>query len=256
MSTRSPLAHVRVVLVRPRRAGNVGAAARAMANIGLRDLVLVAPRLDKRDPVTWIAHGAEDLVASMRTVETLAEALEGTTTAVATTARVRRWRSWPLLDPAGAGEVVAAASAAAPAALVFGPEDKGLSNDDLALCTHLARVDTDPRQRSLNLAQAVLLLCYEVRRHALLARPRRTRVPADAAQVDGTLEQLAAVLERVGFFRGRNRTQVLSTARQILTRTELTREEIGFLRGSLRKLGWGLDHPERVPTVGEHEGEE
>jgi tRNA/rRNA methyltransferase len=255
MPRSSPLAHVRVVLVRTRRQANVGAAARAMANMGLRELILVQPAFDKRAPVRWIAHGAEDLVDGMQTVNSLAEALEGTSTAVATTARRRRWRSWPLLDPPLAGAQLATATAEAPAALVFGPEDKGLSNDDLALCTHLARIDADPGQPSLNLAQAVLLFGYEARCHARGPRPRRTRIPADAGQVDGTLEQLAAVLERVGFFRGRNRTQVLATARQILTRTSLTREEIGFLRGSLRKLGWGLDHPEQIPRLGETDDE-
>lgn len=239
------LRHVRIILVRPQHEGNVGATARAMLNMGLRDLWLVSPRIERADPVRWMAHGAEVVLEGMRTVDTLAEALEGTVTAVATTARRRRWRSWPLLDPGEAGALLAGATPDAPAALVFGPEDKGLANDDLALCTHIARVHTDPAHTSLNLAQAVLLMAYEVRRHAVAPRPRRQRIPADATQIDGTLEQLQGVLDRVGFFRGRNPTQVLTTARQILTRTTLTREEIGFLRGTLRKLTWGLDNPDK-----------
>ncbi len=239
---RSALPHVRVVLVRPQHEGNVGAAARAMLNMGLRDLVLVAPRIQRADPVRWMAHGAEQVVEGMRRVDTLEEALAGTTVAVATTARRRRWRSWPLLDPPDAGALLAACDAEAPGALVFGPEDKGLTNDDLTLCTHIARIETDPAHTSLNLAQAVLLMAYELRRQAAAPRPRRQRIPADAAQIDGTLDQLEEVLDRVGFFRGRNPTQVLTTARQILSRTALTREEIGFLRGALRKLSWGLEH--------------
>ncbi len=245
-NARTNLRYVRIVLVRPQHEGNVGATARAMLNMGLTDLWLVSPRIERADPVRWMAHGAEVVLEEMRTVDTLAEALEGTVTAVATTARRRRWRTWPLLDPGEAGSLLAGTTADAPAALVFGPEDKGLSNDDLTLCTHIARVATDPAHTSLNLAQAVLLMAYEVRRHAAAPRPRRQRVPADASQIDGTLEQLMGVLDRVGFFRGRNPTQVLTTARQILTRTSLTREEIGFLRGSLRKLAWSLDHPEKT----------
>lgn len=248
--------HVRIILVRPQHEGNVGAAARAMLNMGLRDLWLVSPRIDRPDPVRWMAHGAEVVLEGMRTVDDLAEALDGTVTAVATTARRRRWRSWPLLDPDEAGSLLASATADAPAALVFGPEDKGLSNDDLALCTHIARVATDPAHTSLNLAQAVLLMAYEVKRHSAAPRPRRQRVPADAAKIDGTLDQLNGVLDRIGFFRGRNPTQVLITARQILTRTSLTREEIGFLRGTLRKLAWSLEHPEKTTrSSSDHERE-
>jgi tRNA (cytidine32/uridine32-2'-O)-methyltransferase len=240
---RSALRHVRVVLVRPQHEGNVGAAARAMLNMGLEDLVLVSPRITRRDPVRWMAHGAEQVVDQMRTVDSLSDALDGTATAVATTARRRRWRSWPLLDPPEAGALLAGAGAEAPGALVFGPEDQGLSNEDLIQCTHIARVDTDSAHTSLNLAQAVLLMCYELRCRTTTPRPRRQRVPADANQVDGTLDQLRGVLVQIEFFRGRNPTQVLATARQILSRTGLTREEMGFLRGALRKLSWSLDHP-------------
>ena len=196
-----------------------------------------------------MAHRAEEVVSRARTVETLAEALATTTLAVATTARRRRWRSWPLLDPAEAAALLVPAAADAPVALVFGPEDKGLSNTDLSACTHLARIPTDAAQTSLNLAQAVLLMAWELRR-LLLAEayplPARTRVPATSDQVDGTIDQLTQVLYRVGFSLGRNELQVRTTARQVLTRTALTREEIGFLRGALRKLSWGLDNPDKL----------
>ncbi len=244
MGSASPLDNVRVVLVRPARGGNVGATARAMLNMGLRDLILVDPRIDEPDPVRWMAHRAEEVVSRARTVETLAEALATTTLAVATTARRRRWRSWPLLDPAEAAALLVPAAADAPVALVFGPEDKGLSNDDLGHCTHIARVPTDAAQPSLNLAQAVLLMSWELRR---LARghtshpPRRARVPAPADQIEGAVQQLVEVMTRVGFMRGKNTLKVLTTARQVFKRTELTPEEVGFVRGSLRKIAWGLD---------------
>ena len=230
--------------MRPASEGNVGASARAMLNMGLSDLVLVDPRIEKSDPVRWMAHGAEDVVARARTTATVAEAVADCTLVVATTGRRRRWRSWPVLETGTAAERIVEAAADAPVALLFGPEDKGLSNEDMTRCTHLTRIPTDPAQPSLNLAQAVLLMAWEIRSvHLSLrhAHPARERVPATADQVDGALEQLGSVLERVGFFRGRNRLQVLTTARQILTRTALTREEIGFLRGACRKLSWGLD---------------
>jgi len=242
--TADPLSNIRVVLVRPASEGNVGATARAMLNMGLSELVLVAPRLEKADPVRWMAHGAEAVVAKARTVASVPDAVADCTLVLATTGRRRRWRSWPILEPQAAAEEIVRSAAGARVAILFGPEDKGLSNEDMACCTHLARIPTDRAQPSLNLAQAVLLMAWEVRRRHLSQQrglPARQRVPATADQVDGALQQLSAALERVGFFRGRNRLQVHTTARQILTRTALTREEIGFLRGALRKLSWGLD---------------
>ncbi len=242
--TAGSLDRVRVVLVRPQSEGNVGAAARAMLNMGLRDLVIVAPRIERSDPVRWMAHGAGDVIDGMRAVPDLPRALADTTVAVATTARTRRWRTWPILDPPEAARVLCRAAADGRAAIVFGPEDTGLTNDDLACCTHLARIPTAGAHTSLNLAQAVMVLAYELFRTSRAPARGRARAPADAGQVDGALEQMAGVLDRVGFFRGRNRTQVLSTARQVLTRTALTRDEIGFLRGVMRKVSWGLDHPD------------
>ncbi len=250
MSPTTPsLDNVRIVLVRPASEGNVGAAARAMLNMGLRDLWLVDPKLDRYDPIRWMAHGAEEVVESIRTVDTVAEAVADTTVVMATTGRKRRWRSWPIKDPTEAAGVLLEGAASSRVAVVFGPEDKGLSNTDLSACTHLARIPTDAAQTSLNLAQAVLLMAWELRR-LLLAEayplPARTRVPATSDQVDGTIDQLTQVLYRVGFFLGRNELQVRTTARQVLTRTALTREEIGFLRGALRKLSWGLDNPDKL----------
>lgn len=249
MSHLASLDNVRIVLVRPASEGNVGATARAMLNMGMRDLWLVDPRLDRYDPVRWMAHGAEQVLQEMHTVETVAEAVADTTVVMATTGRKRRWRSWPIKDPTAAASVLLAAAPTSPVAVVFGPEDKGLSNEDLSACTHLARIPTDAAQTSLNLAQAVLLMAWEIRRLALAdqyPRPARARVPATAEQVDGTVDQLTDILHRVGYFLGRNELQVRTTARQVLTRTALTREEIGFLRGSLRKLEWGLENPDKV----------
>jgi tRNA (cytidine32/uridine32-2'-O)-methyltransferase len=249
MSRIPSLDNIRIVLVRPASEGNVGATARAMLNMGLRDLRLVNPKLDRYDPVRWMAHGAEQVLKDMHTVDTVAEAVADTTVVMATTGRKRRWRSWPIKDPTEAARVVLASASSSRVAVVFGPEDKGLSNEDLSACTHLARIPTDAAQTSLNLAQAVLLMSWEIRRLALEdlhPLPARSRVPATAEQVDGTIEQLTEVLRRVGYFPGRNELQVRTTARQVLSRTALTREEIGFLRGSLRKLAWGLENPDKL----------
>lgn len=223
-----------------------------MLNMGLRDLVLVDPRIEDKVQVQWMAHGASEVIDRITTVSTLEEAVADCTIVVATTARRRRWRSWPLLDPPQAAKLLSAASPDAPGCLVFGPEDKGLSNDDLARCTHLARIPTSDAHTSLNLAQAVLVMTYElfqlggVSQNKTPAVQRKPRLPADASQVNGAVEQLTDLLDRVNFFRGRSRMLVQTTARQLLSKTALTREEVGFLRGAMRKLSWGLDNPDHV----------
>ncbi len=252
-SPASPSA-VRVVLVRTLSEGNVGATARAMLNMGLRDLVLVDPRIEDKVPVRWMAHGAAEVIDRCTTVSSLEEAVADCTVVVATTARRRRWRSWPLLDPPEAAKLLAGCTPESPGCLVFGPEDKGLSNEDLARCTHIARIPTSDAHTSLNLAQAVLLMSYELFQQTTPpAEKRKQRQPADASQIDGAVLQLADLLERVNYFRGRSRMLVETTARQMLSKTSLTRDEIGLLRGGLRKLSWGLDNPDRVNPAREED---
>jgi TrmH family RNA methyltransferase len=194
-----------------------------MACMGLRDLRVVSPQYRSvREAEAMAAHGLPVLQAA-RVHGTLAEALEGCRAVVATTARPRRWKSWDLLGPREAAELLAARTAAGePSAIVFGPEDNGLSMQDIEAASHLCAIPTDAEHSSLNLSQAVLLLSWEL------------------LQVDGAVEQWMEILKDVGYFRGRNRDQVRIALRQLLVRGELSQRDVTFLRGVLRQVGWWI----------------
>lgn len=239
--------HVRVVLVRPQSGGNVGSAARAMKNMGLSRLAVVAPgEACDLEQARWLAHGAEDVLAAVSFFPDLPSALADAATVIGATARLRRWRSWPVLSPVEAGAQAAAAAPHHQVALVFGSEDIGLTNQELDACTHLAHVPTDPAHPSLNLAQAVLIFCYETFRATALPRPRRATAVAGFADLEGVVDQAEEVLERIEWFRGHSRAQARVQVRQTLTRAEIRASEAGFLRGVLRKVAWYLDNGPRA----------
>jgi TrmH family RNA methyltransferase len=241
----------RIVLVRPLYGGNVGSSARAMANMGLGELILVKPQFSNQRELELMAKGAGRIIEQTRTFDELSEAVSDCTTVIACTARPRRWKAWELLDPEPAAQLLAQrGSAGEKTALLFGSEDRGLEQSELVLATHLCHIPTGPEHSSLNLSQAVLLLGWEYARALgdLKRRPYRSRRRATPTmdQVVGASDQVAGLLDRIRFFAGRNREQSLATIRQALLRSEMTETEIHFLRGVVNKLRWWLDHGPRT----------
>lgn len=251
----------RIVLVRTQHGGNVGASARAMANMGLSELVLVAPQMRREREALAMACGASGILERARTCTTLAEAVSDCTTVVACTARPRRWKAWKLLGPAEVGTLLMERGSAGEAtALLFGAEDRGLLQSELEHASHICHIPTGQEQSSLNLSQAVLLLCWEYAkaRGDLRCRPgpsRRRQAPG-MDQVCGAADQIGCLLDRIDFFRGRNRDQSLATIRQVLLRGEMTETEVHFLRGVVGKLRWYVDHGPRVAEVAPRGGED
>lgn len=246
-----------MVLVRPLFGGNVGSAARAMLNMGLTDLRIVGPRYSDPEQARALAHGAEAVLAAAQVAPRLSDALFGCTTVVACTARPRRWRAWEILDPGAAVRLLNDRSGEldGDVALVFGPEDNGLDNDELALATHLCHIPTSMEQSSLNLGQAVMVMVWEwakvqgeiSRRQNVRSRGRRR---PKVLEVDGAASQIGELLQRISFFLGKNREQVLATVRQALLRTEVTEMELAAIRGAVRQVSWMLDHPGWKPGDG------
>ena len=162
---------VRIVLVDTSHAGNIGAAARAMKNMGLRRLYLVSPKMFPHADATARASGADDVLAQATVCAGLDEALTGCTLVVGASARLRNL-SVPLLDPHQCAEQVLSemtADANAECALVFGREDSGLTNDELGRCHHLVHIPSNPEYSSLNLAAAVQVVSYELRMASITA---------------------------------------------------------------------------------------
>jgi TrmH family RNA methyltransferase len=231
-------ARVRIVLVRPEHAGNIGAAARALKNFGVSRLDLVAPECGHlTSDALKMAYGARDVVEGARIHATLREALADVRWAAAFgMARPDRPDAAWLAD---AAPMLANRARAHDTALVFGPERSGLSNDELALCHQLVAVPTDPAQPSLNLAQAVLLGCYELTR-APSARPTAPRELAAGEAIDGLTDHLDATLHAIGFLQPPQGRRLLHELRAFITRAEPSPRDVRVFRGILRQIGWAI----------------
>ena len=233
-----PLAldRIRVVLSRTSHPGNIGAAARAMKTMGLRDLWLVAPEAFPDEVATARASGAADLLESARVVGTLQEALADTVFSAALTAR-RRELSLPRMQARDAARELVARSSDGIVALVFGNETSGMTNEEVGLCSLPVTIPTDPEFSSLNLGAAVQVLSYELRMAALgeaAAAPADVQAePATHADFEGFMSHLERVVTASGFHDPANPKRLLPRMRRLFNRVRLEKEEVAILRGML-----------------------
>jgi tRNA/rRNA methyltransferase len=229
------LDRIRVVLVRPREAQNVGAVARAMKNMGLGRLVLVdAAGLDEARAATLAVH-ASDVLAARRHVATLGEALAGCGLVVGTSGRATAARDADTTPRALAPLVLAAASTN-DVALVFGPEDHGLALEELKLCQRVLAIPTSDAYGSLNLAQAVLLCAYEL---WVATAPQSTaRALAPHERLELLWSKLEAGLAAVSFLHGDEAPAMMRRLRTILGRAALDDDEVQILLGLARQMTW------------------
>ena len=228
---------IRVVLVGTTHPGNIGAVARAMKNMGLADLVLVDPRYFPHPEATARASGADDLLTGARVVDTLAEAVEDCVFVAGASARSRAI-NWPCLDAKEAAARAISESRRGVAALVFGPEKSGLSNEDLDRCNALLSIPTNPAFSSLNLAMAVQVVSYEIRAQQSSAPPPfESDVPPATS---GATEHFYAGLERllleVGFLDPENPRHLMRRLRRLFVRANLDQNEINILNGILTSI--------------------
>jgi len=227
---------IRIVLVTPSHPGNVGAVARAMKNMALSELVLVNPKQFPHPEASARASGADDVLAAARVAASLTEALAGCGYVAATTARERD-QYFRVLDVRAAAARLVAEARRTPAAVVFGAERTGLTNEELESAHALVRIPASAAYPSLNLAMAVQLVAYELFRacgaHALASPPPAAPL-ATAQEMQRLYAHFAAVLEEIEF---RDRTQsgthLMSRIRRFLQRAELDENEVHILRGIL-----------------------
>ncbi|MEE2751949.1 MAG: RNA methyltransferase [Myxococcota bacterium] len=255
---------LRVVLVNPIHPGNVGATARAMKNSGLRQLVVVSPLQFDMERARWMAGGGRDVLDQARFVSTVAEAVSDCQFAIGCTARSRRW-DWPVLEPEELAEKTM--STDGPIAILFGREDMGLDNDALLQCQALLKIPTDG-EPSLNLSQAVLLVCQAVFRKAVAlgwepeeearqgprsagrerpGKPKTTQ-PDPVATLDAQsllLTEAMRLLEQTTYMVGQNDEQVRVTLGNLLQRAAPTEKEVSILRGMFKKTAWSLENPSK-----------
>jgi tRNA/rRNA methyltransferase len=245
------LDNCRVVLVRPAVAGNLGATARVMRNMGLSQLVLVAPAADPadREARRLSTHG-EEILDRARVVADLGDAVADCVLVAATSARTGGlYRKQSLGTPEEILPRLAAACPAAPVALVFGPEPTGLSNAEVTRCHYLVHIPADPAYPALNLAQAVAVCLYELRRCWLrqTEAPRLPEPPAPFAVQERLFAQLRTALEEVHFLYGENADTLMHALRHLIGRAQPTAMEVDVLFGLARQLRWYVRHHERGP---------
>ena len=223
-----------LILVEPQDLVNIAGAVRVAKNFGLERVRLVAPREYDAWRIEGIAHNTGDMLARLAIVETLADALADCVWAAALTARQRRAKRTTLRPRAAAAELIAKA-ADGPVALVAGREDKGLTNDELDRCHALVTIPTNPDHRSLNLAHAVGVQCYEwwLACHEApqgLKPPRRRADAATGDQHERLFADWETALWAVDFFKTRQPEQVMRSLREVLFRADLDGREATLLR--------------------------
>lgn len=242
----------RVVLLEPKRGANVGAVCRAIKNMGAESLVLVGGEFDAEEAGRTSVH-ARDVFASRREVSSFEDAVSGCGLIVGTTSRNTPWNVPVLPIREVARQAFAAArhaSVTAPdarsCALVFGREDRGLSNQELARCHRLAYVPTADEYTSLNLAQAAVICLYEWfvtsreegQTDSSSPPPSCVANQADAASVSAALEDLRSTLIQIGFLSVEQPDRVMATIASLLTRSGLDEREVRIVRGIARQMRW------------------
>ncbi|WP_299810062.1 tRNA (cytosine(32)/uridine(32)-2'-O)-methyltransferase TrmJ [uncultured Shewanella sp.] len=241
------LSNIRVVLVGTSHPGNIGSTARAMKTMGLSTLYLAEPKVEPDGHSIALAAGASDILKHAITVGSVEEAIADCSLVIATSARSRTL-DWPMLEPREAGEKLVGSALTGPVAIVFGRENNGLTNEELQRCDYHVAIPANPEYTSLNLAQAVQIICYEAR-VAHLAQVESGAEPAPADENDENLEAFPSSRERENFFEHLESTllstnfivknhpgQIMTKLRRLFSRTRIERQEMNILRGILTSI--------------------
>lgn len=229
--------NIRIVLVEPETSGNVGSAARALWTMGMTDLVVVAPTCDPHgDEAYRLAHAASKILDDLRVVPTLEAALEDTTFSVATTRRRRRV-AYPVFLPDEAVAQVKLRCPQRPAAFVFGRESSGLTNPELALCSIHSSIPGAQEEHSLNLAQAVLVYCYEL--HQASLSPAQVQFQwrlVEHAELEHFYARLETLLERLDTHPATTMDSYLARFRRVFSRMALETRDVRLLHKLLTRI--------------------
>ena len=237
----SALKNITIVLKKPKHPGNVGSVARCAKNFGLEKISVVGSRNLALEEIKQMStHCAADIVSDIRHFDGIDEALADFQYIVGTTARQGAARG-PLVSPRELAERLIEVSRNNTVALLFGPEDRGLTNEDLRYCHAVVRIPTDAF-KSLNLSHAVMILCYEIFVARATAPLPFTPVLATARELEGMYEQIRALLLKIGFFKPENPDYWMMHIRRFFARTLLTSREVKIVRGICRQLDWYKMH--------------
>jgi tRNA/rRNA methyltransferase len=229
--------NIAIILARTKHPGNIGSAARAMFNMGLDQLILAAPQCKINDESYRMAKGGNGVLDSARVCKSLKSAMRGIGLLVGTTGKSGGYRAQAfslrslvprILDQAAKQKV----------GIIFGPEDTGLVDDDLQFCQLLIRIPTQHKANSINLSQAVMIVCYELLMGSVGRNPARIPKLASLEQIEAMYSQLETALLEIGFLQPQNARHMMLRIRQLLGRAGLEAPDVGILRGIARQIGW------------------
>jgi tRNA/rRNA methyltransferase len=229
--------NIDIILVGTLNSGNIGSAARAIKNMGLSRLSLVSPQCPLDDQAFWMAPHSHDIINNSNTYSSLREAISNSSYVFGTTARNRRSRNY--LYPEEMAKKATAFAEQNKVSIIFGPEDAGLSNDNLELCNEVVSIPTAGDATSINISQAVMLICYEIFR--IVNGNNKTAEEAELAtarKVEAMYDHMRKALLEIGYSNPQNPDHVIGKFRRILSRAGLTAEDVKIIRGVFRQLLW------------------
>jgi tRNA/rRNA methyltransferase len=232
-----PLKNISIILVGTKHPGNIGSAARAMFNMGIDQLILASPKCAINDESYRLAKGGNKILDSAKICTNLAIALRGIRLLLGTTGKSGGYRA-PAHSLRSLLPRILNQAAEQKVGILFGPEDTGLVDEDLRLCQLLIRIPTQHKANSINLSQAVMIVCYELLMGSLKRKPERVPRLASVEQVEAMYSQLEAALLDIGFLLPQNTKHMMLRLRQLLGRAGLEGSDVGVLRGIARQISW------------------
>ena len=232
--------NITIVLCRPKYSGNVGSIARCAKNMGVNSIIVVAGKnLVEEEMLQMSTHCAADVISQIHYFESLDKALAKFQYVVGTTSRLGSARG-PVVSPRDMAEQLVNLSQNNEIALLFGSEDKGLSNAELRYCNAIVTIPTSEDFKSINLSHAVMIVCYEI----FTARqgPDKAFTPkmATSMEIEGMYVHLKAVLTQIGFLNPENPEYWMMHIRRFLSRTKLFSREVKIIRGICRQIDWAM----------------
>lgn len=239
------LANIRIVLVRPQGSGNIGSIARAMKNMGQTELAIVGKARTRSFWARAMAVHGRDILGNVKCYDTIREAIADCALVVGTTCRSGLYRKHSQTPRELAGEIITTANTSK-VALIFGPEDHGLSNKDLEHCQLLITIPTHPDYQSLNVAQAVVICLYEFYLAALGPVENGGIQRAPAEDIERLFDRMRAVLLKIGFLDSENPEHMLLAFRRILGRAGLEDKDVRIFTGLFRQMEWYTDQGWKV----------
>lgn len=236
--------NISIILYKPKYAGNVGAVARAAKNMGITNIIVAeAQAFDQEEMRQRSTHLAADVLENIRYVSKLEDALVRFNYIAGTTARLGKARG-PFLSPRAVASDIAAISQKNNVALLFGPEDTGLANEQLRLCHSVVTIPTSRDFTSINLSHAVMILCYEIFVASSPADSVKETTPklALSSELEGMYGQIKTLLDDIGFLNRENPDYWMMHVRRFCTRAGMLSRDVKIVRGICRQLQWYAHH--------------